>query len=78
MALAKSLTATNENYYYFSMRPHRQRDAEPPSPSRSGLDTLRRVSSAELLGPRGEVVIEHAGREYRLRITQNGKLILTA
>jgi hemin uptake protein HemP len=60
------------------MRPDRQRGAEHPSPSRSGLGTPRRVSSAELLGPRGEVVIEHAGREYRLRITQNGKLILTA
>ncbi len=25
-----------------------------------------------------ELVIEHHGRDYRLRITQNGKLILTA
>jgi hemin uptake protein HemP len=38
----------------------------------------RRVSSAELLGVRGELLIEHQGREYRLRLTQNGKLILTA
>jgi len=37
-----------------------------------------RVNSRSLLGERGELVIEHAGREYRLRITQNGKLILTA
>lgn len=37
-----------------------------------------RVSSAALLGDHGELVIEHAGREYRLRVTQNGKLILTA
>jgi hemin uptake protein HemP len=37
-----------------------------------------RISSRELLGPHGELVIEHHGREYRLRITQNGKLILTA
>jgi hemin uptake protein HemP len=37
-----------------------------------------RVSSTELLGSRGELVIVHQGREYRLRITQNGKLILTA
>jgi hemin uptake protein HemP len=36
------------------------------------------VKSAELLGARGEIIIEHAGREYRLRRTQNGKLILTA
>lgn len=37
-----------------------------------------RVSSTSLLGKHGELVIEHDGREYRLRITQNGKLILTA
>jgi hemin uptake protein HemP len=37
-----------------------------------------RVSSEALLGPRGELLIVHNGREYRLRRTQNGKLILTA
>jgi hemin uptake protein HemP len=37
-----------------------------------------RVSSDILLGPRKELVIVHNGREYRLRLTQNGKLILTA
>jgi len=37
-----------------------------------------RVSSESLLGPRGELLIVHNGREYRLRLTQNGKLILTA
>jgi hemin uptake protein HemP len=40
--------------------------------------TLGRVESQRLLGPRGELVILHNGREYRLRLTQNGKLILTA
>ncbi|MGB8434906.1 MAG: hemin uptake protein HemP [Burkholderiales bacterium] len=37
-----------------------------------------RVSSDILLGPRKELVIVHNGREYQLRLTQNGKLILTA
>jgi hemin uptake protein HemP len=37
-----------------------------------------KVPSASLLGPRKELVITHNGREYRLRVTQNGKLILTA
>ena len=37
-----------------------------------------RVLSDHLLGERRELVIEHNGREYRLRLTQNGKLILTA
>lgn len=38
----------------------------------------KRVSSDALLGHRGELVIVHNDREYRLRLTQNGKLILTA
>lgn len=37
-----------------------------------------RITSKELLGDRVELIIEHEGREYRLRLTQNGKLILTA
>jgi hemin uptake protein HemP len=37
-----------------------------------------RVESRRLLGGRGELIIEHNGREYRLRLTQSGKLILTA
>jgi len=37
-----------------------------------------RVSSEALLGLLGELLIVHNGREYRLRLTQNGKLILTA
>jgi hemin uptake protein HemP len=45
-----------------------------PAPRSSG----RRIPSAELLGERGELIIVHAGREYRLRLTQSGKLILTA
>ena len=37
-----------------------------------------RISSQALLGLSGELIIEHGGREYRLRLTQNCKLILTA
>ena len=37
-----------------------------------------RIHSRDLLGERRELIIEHQGREYRLRLTQNGKLILTA
>ena len=40
--------------------------------------TPSRVTSGSLLGPAKELVIAHNGREYRLRLTQNGKLILTA
>ena len=42
----------------------------PPAPTK--------VTSESLLGLRRELVITHQGREYRLRVTQNGKLILTA
>jgi hemin uptake protein HemP len=38
---------------------------------------LKRLSSEELIGPGREVLIRHAGCDYRLRITRQGKLILT-
>ena len=38
----------------------------------------KRISSEALFGEQREVVILHNGREYRLRLTQNDKLILTA
>jgi len=37
-----------------------------------------RITSEVLLGRSQELLIVHRGREYRLRLTQNGKLILTA
>jgi len=37
-----------------------------------------RIASSSLLGARREIVILHNGREYRLRLTQSGRLILTA
>jgi hemin uptake protein HemP len=40
--------------------------------------TVRRITSANLLQDQREVEIEHAGKIYRLRITQLNKLILTA
>ncbi len=56
-----------------------QHPSEPlPRAPAKPAEQLRRVSSGELLGANGELIIEHQGREYRLRITQNGKLILTA
>ena len=38
----------------------------------------KRISSESLLSGQREVLIVHKGREYRLRVTQQGKLILTA
>ena len=37
-----------------------------------------RMTVAELFGKAREVIIEHNGREYRLRLTAHGKLLLTA
>jgi hemin uptake protein HemP len=36
----------------------------------------RAMSSTELFGGRREVLIDHEGQVYRLRITRNGKLIM--
>ena len=56
-----------------STKPEGNQGREPASSAPS-----ERVMSQQLLGKKGELIIEHEGREYRLRRTQNGKLILTA
>jgi hemin uptake protein HemP len=40
--------------------------------------TPRRIASRDLFDGAREILIDHDGRLYRMRITQNGKLILTA
>ena len=57
----------SDYYYRLDMTKSAQSAATPP-----------KVPSHILLGARKELVITHNGREYRLRVTQNGKLILTA
>jgi len=49
-----------------------------PLASEPQWTTPPKVPSAALLGSSRELVIVHNGREYRLRLTQNDKLILTA
>ena len=51
---------------------------DSPAPTQNLSPEQHKVSSAALLGSRKELVIVHNGREYRLRLTQNDKLILTA
>lgn len=41
-------------------------------------EPVRRITSAALLQEEKAVEIEHAGKIYRLRVTQLNKLILTA
>ena len=62
----------NENYYRLVIvnKTSPVSSAFPPPPPK--------VKSEALLGKARELVISHNGRDYRLRITQNGKLILTA
>jgi hemin uptake protein HemP len=76
------LDDTNENGYRL-----RAVHDQPLFPDRSAAETSatasaagipRRVRSEDLLRGAVELRIEHQGREYRLRVTQNGKLILTA
>jgi hemin uptake protein HemP len=51
--------------------------AQPPPGSQSAPDTARVTwTTAELLGQKSEVLIQHGNDVYRLRITRNGKLIL--
>jgi len=45
---------------------------------RTEVAAIRRVSSTDLLGDADRLIIEHQGRDYMLRRTANGKLILTA
>ena len=46
-------------------------ESENPSP-----ETRRLIRSEELLAGAHEVLIEHGGQTYRLRLTRSGKLIL--
>ncbi|MCP5277776.1 MAG: hemin uptake protein HemP [Thiobacillus sp.] len=46
-----------------------QTDAPPRAPAA--------ICALELLGEARSVVIEHRGERYELRLTRNGKLILT-
>jgi hemin uptake protein HemP len=46
-------------------------------PLRAVATTTRRIESKNLLDGSRELVIEHQGAEYHLRLTRNDKLILT-
>ena len=54
------------------------RDPSSPVDVKSDRATLaKEIDVASLLGGGREVVLVHRGERYRLRITANGKLILT-
>ena len=52
------------------------------NPKLSGKDqpvagSVQRIRLSDIMAGNRELVIEHEGQEYRLRITASGKLILT-
>ncbi|MBK8568633.1 MAG: hemin uptake protein HemP [Candidatus Nitrotoga sp.] len=62
-----------------------QRETETPDTvfasvpsSSSDANSLIRIKSQDLFQLKREIEIEHAGRIYRLQLTQSNKLILTA
>lgn len=51
---------------------------EPMRESKPGAPAdVRRIQLRELMADDSEIIIEHAGCSYRLRITRQNKLILT-
>jgi hemin uptake protein HemP len=61
----------NENYYRLVI-------VDKTKPSVTSPPAPPKVKSESLLGKARALVITHNGRDYCLRVTQNGKLILTA
>lgn len=52
-------------------------EADGSVPARGPGGELPRLSSRTLFRSAREIIIEHDGADYRLRLTTNGKLILT-
>jgi hemin uptake protein HemP len=49
----------------------------PPNPKGDRTNAAREIDVASLIKTGREVVLLHRGERYRLRVTANGKLILT-
>jgi hemin uptake protein HemP len=49
----------------------------PGQPVKSASKPIRRIASRDILDGGREAVLLHDGAKYRLRLTSNGKLILT-
>ena len=52
-------------------------DRQPPQGEESTVPVQRVLRLEELLGDEREVLIQHGGEYYRLRLTRNGRLLLT-
>ena len=60
------------------MKTNEKKSDATSNPATGSEARAKRVRSDVLLGEGKELIIEHGGREYRLRQTSTGKLILTA
>jgi len=56
---------------------NKNRENIPPSAAPASGTGSRRYQSQTLFNGQQEILIEHAGHDYRLRITRQDKLILT-
>ena len=71
------LAIENDSHYSFGMFTRPTPPQLPAVMPGAGAPALRQIDSATLLGPGGELFILHQQQVYRLRITAQGKLILT-
>lgn len=69
-----SLANANHSYYHVGM--NNALNAKP-APQANPLAANGVARSQDLLGAGSVLMIEHAGERYVLRLTKNGKLILT-
>jgi len=51
-----------------------EKQTPPQAPAQA--DNKRTIDSADIFQGQHEIIIQHDGEQYRLRLTRNGKLIL--
>lgn len=71
--LSRGLSIFNDNDYHFRMTT--QTSPTPTQQAPALAPTV--VEASVLMGKHSEIAIRHRGEIYRLRVTRNGKLILT-
>lgn len=65
----------DERHPFLAESPMQSATLNLPRPA-VGRSPLPRLRSEQLFGNSHELIIEHQGQEYRLRLTRNDKLIL--
>jgi hemin uptake protein HemP len=68
----------NENSYHYHMSEQSQNDRTPGNDKQTrNKQVLPRIESSTLFKGVQEIIIDHMGQEYHLRLTNQGKLLLT-